>query len=169
MSPKTTFPGRLKAARQSAGYKTSKAFLEAHHIPYSTYSQYETGRRTPDDETIRSYSKLLNVNYEWLKNGEGSPFTNKNASTKQETIMNDGLLDLPTLQQNEFISFNEKLLIEILKQMLEATKNKQFSSEIIAEGIAGIYSDIISTNQSLDNQLNMVGAAISTFIRYAKK
>ena len=40
----------------------------------NTITNYEAGRREPMEATIKSICREFNVNYEWLKNGEGEMF-----------------------------------------------------------------------------------------------
>jgi len=64
---------RLKAARKAAGFKSAKIFAASQHIPLSTYSQHETGKRSISAELIISYSDQLNVHPYWLLTGNGDP------------------------------------------------------------------------------------------------
>ena len=68
---------RLRAARKAAGFKTEKSFARKYHIPITTYSQHETGKRKMMPEVIMDYSLKLEINPGWLLTGEGEPFDKK--------------------------------------------------------------------------------------------
>jgi transcriptional regulator with XRE-family HTH domain len=84
---------RLRAARKAAGFKTSKEFLNKHSVPASTYSQHESGARVPDDETLKFYSKVFDINLDWLKKGNGQPFNNISISKKNIQIFEELVQD----------------------------------------------------------------------------
>jgi transcriptional regulator with XRE-family HTH domain len=62
----STLGGRLRHARKAAGYKTAREFAQAQAIAPSTYSQYETGKRVFNAETIVRFCTALNINAHWL-------------------------------------------------------------------------------------------------------
>lgn len=67
---------RLISARKAAGFKTAKAFASVHHIPYTTYSQHEAGKRSTQVDILIQYSQLLGVDPGWLLTGKGKPQDN---------------------------------------------------------------------------------------------
>lgn len=164
MNEQYRLPARLKAARKAAGYKTSRAFIDAHDIPPSTYSQHETGRRAPNDATLKEYSKLFNVNFEWLKTGEGSAFSSRTNRQAKETLKEE-MLDLHSQASNQ--SLNEELLTAIIEQLLKQPKKQ--SSAKIAKATAEIYQDIVSSESETDIQIKMVTTAVKAFMRYQGK
>ncbi len=171
MDQKYSLSARLKAARKAAGYKTSKEFIEKNKIPPSTYSQHETGRRKPNDNLIKQYSKLLNVNFDWLKIGEGDPYADKQLVVKQKKFLQEEMLDLSQWKSVAASAeiINESLLTEILKQLLELHKTAEFPIETIANTASGIYTDIVSIEKSCDIQVKLVTTAVSAFKRYINK
>src|SRR5580692_4644305 len=104
---------RLRAARKAAGFKTSKSFIKKHKIPASTYSQHESGTRTPDDDTLKSYSKIFSVNFDWLTNGIGLPYK---YADKKDGILAEELLDLNHYKNTN--KLNMVLLNKTLKEIL---------------------------------------------------
>jgi transcriptional regulator with XRE-family HTH domain len=102
---------RLRAARKAAGFNTSKSFLKKYKIPASTYSQHESGARIPNEETLKFYSNILEVNFTWLKAGKGQPYKNINASKKESMIEELTVLKQP----NTNIS---KINVDLLKDAL---------------------------------------------------
>ena len=61
---------RLRLARQTAGFKTARAFAQRHAIAQSTYSQYETGKRRFSVDVLVQFSECLNINPNWLLFGK---------------------------------------------------------------------------------------------------
>lgn len=126
---------RLRAARKAAGFKTSKSLVRKHKIPASTYSQHESGSRTPDDDTLKFYSKIFSVNLDWLKDGKGLPYSASSLSAKN--IIKEELLDLSSLKKSTTI--NEHLLTKILSEIF-LEKNTQ---NITANSIKKIVKEAI--------------------------
>ncbi len=60
---------RLRKARKSCGYKSARAFAIEQHIPESTYSQHETGKRSLSPETVLRYCECLGMEAGWLLTG----------------------------------------------------------------------------------------------------
>jgi transcriptional regulator with XRE-family HTH domain len=127
---------RLRAARKAAGFKTSKEFLNKHSVPASTYSQHESGARVPDDETLKFYSKVFDINLDWLKKGNGQPFNNISISKKN--ILSEELLEL-----KKPVTLNQKLLIQIFEELVQDTKISSLKT-IIKQAVK-IYAKL-STN-----------------------
>lgn len=75
--------GRLRLAREAAGYSEAKDFWSAHlkdkNIPYATYVSYENGTRGIKNEKLSLFAKLLNVNSHWLLTGDGDTGMTANA------------------------------------------------------------------------------------------
>ncbi len=140
---------RLRAARKAAGYKTSKAFLKKYNIPASTYSQHESGSRIPDDEILKYYSKLFDVNFDWLKSGIGSPF-NISISSKKN-IINEELLDINKMKEKQDKLFiNQKIFTKILEGVIDTqfqSKKNKLSSSIIVQDTFEIYSKVMTNNK----------------------
>lgn len=106
---------RLKAARKAAGFKTSKEFIRKYHIPASTYSQHESGSRSPDSEALKFYSKSFGVSFDWLNTGKGLPY--KNIQPAQRSAMTEELIDLKILS-NPVSTIDTKLLEDSLKKAI---------------------------------------------------
>ena len=164
MTTQSKLTTRLKAARKAAGFKTAKAFVEKHKIPPSTYSQYENGRRIPDEKTLEKYSKLFNVNFDWLKTGNGAPFPSQKNFTKQSEVLANELFNIHEAN----ISLNKDLLHEILKRVLNLVKEskKELPADTIANIVSDIYTDIMMLEKSPETQLKMVETSISVLKRY---
>ncbi|MBE8214999.1 MAG: helix-turn-helix transcriptional regulator [Endozoicomonadaceae bacterium] len=68
-SKKDAISTRLREARASAGYRFAKDFSGAIDIPYITYSQHESGKRSVKPEQLLIYSENLKVSVQWLLTG----------------------------------------------------------------------------------------------------
>ena len=60
---------RLKEARKQGGY-TQKSLAKIFNLNKSTISRYENGSNEPDLEFLKEFSKLLNINGDWLLFGQ---------------------------------------------------------------------------------------------------
>lgn len=58
--------GRLKSARERAGYQSAKAAAEAMGIPVATYIQHENGARGYPTDKAQRYARFFRVRPEWL-------------------------------------------------------------------------------------------------------
>ena len=151
---------RLRAARKAAGYKTSKNFLRESKIPASTYSQHESGARIPDDKSLKYYSKIFAVDFNWLKNGKGLPYSHTKKTTK---ILEEELLDLNKFKPNP--SIDKSILTTILQELLSAHINKISYQMVqkIAVCIIHIHETIISANVSNKDQIKLLKRTIKQY------
>jgi transcriptional regulator with XRE-family HTH domain len=140
MSVTIRLGARLRAARKAAGFNTSKAFLRKYKIPASTYSQHESGARLPDDEMLKFYSKVFNINFNWLKTGDGQPHSR--TSMIRKDIFSEELLDLRKPEVAHII--HEKLLENILEELLQ--KSGTIPIKKIVKMTVQIYIKAISKN-----------------------
>lgn len=138
---------RLRAARKAAGFNTSKAFLKKYKVPASTYSQHESGARTPDEDTLRYYSKVFAVSFAWLKAGSGQPFGRSTLS--KTNIMKEELLDLTPLKsmkKQTMSQIDQPLLTTILTDLINfhtANKSKQALSVTVKDAVK-LYANVIN-------------------------
>ncbi|MCD6040019.1 MAG: Helix-turn-helix domain [Gammaproteobacteria bacterium] len=125
---------RLRAARKAAGFKTAKAFLKKHHVPASTYSQHESGARTPDDQALKFYAKVFEVDFNWLKKGKGQPFK-KITAFKKETLAEE------SIELSRKNPIDEALLKKILTRYIKihASPFSLSSIHVITEASARAY------------------------------
>lgn len=61
---------RLQIARKALGFKSARSFARHHHIPESTYSQHETGKRSLNPSILLTYANHLNITPGWIISGE---------------------------------------------------------------------------------------------------
>lgn len=64
-----SFPQNLRFARLMRHY-TQQQMSNLLHVCRQTYNHYETGRRSPDPETIRQISLILNISTDYLLTGD---------------------------------------------------------------------------------------------------
>lgn len=65
-----TIGDRIKIVREELDF-TQAVFAEKLGTARNTIANYEIGRREPMESTIKSICREFNVNYDWLKYGEG--------------------------------------------------------------------------------------------------
>lgn len=64
---------RIHAVRKELKL-TQKDFGEKIGVAGNTVTNYEVGRREPMEATIKAICREFNVNYDWLKDGDGDMF-----------------------------------------------------------------------------------------------
>jgi transcriptional regulator with XRE-family HTH domain len=152
---------RLRAARKAAGFKTSKTFLKESKIPASTYSQHESGARIPDDKILKFYSKIFTVNFDWLKEGKGLPYSNPNLTNN---ILEEELLDLNKFKLDP--SINQPILTTILHDLLSVHSEKipnKLVKKIVIDSIK-IYEIVISSiGSSNKNQQKILKKTLNSY------
>lgn len=143
---------RLRAARKAAGFKTSKEFLKKHRVPASTWSQYESGARLPDDEILKSYSKIFAVSFDWLKTGKGKPY--KQLTTTKQAVMAEELADIGKWK------INQELLSDILEKLLKNRAPQLTASMIkkVSADAANIYTKMLASTASSKTQKKVLNA-----------
>lgn len=162
MTTTIDLPSRIKAARKNAGFKTAKSFIETKEFPHSTYVQYETGRRMPNDEVLKKLCKLFKVNFDWLKYGHGTPLKNG----KSSGVIDGELLDVKA-EASRPVGINEELLTKILEKLLPLAEKEKLSIKKVSQAAGSIYSDITQCEPDPELQAKMIMPAIAMFKRYA--
>ena len=129
---------KLKRLRENNGY-TQQQVANALSIERSTYTYYETGKTTPDINTIVKLAKIFNVSYtEMLENEETQPkkplkdagndlyyydsksFNHVYELSKQEKTLISLYRVLPAKLQNE--------LLDSLKDQVDSNSKKKNKS-----------------------------------------
>nr|WP_284324863.1 helix-turn-helix transcriptional regulator [Cypionkella aquatica] len=72
--PKTPLAARLRSVRQALGDMDRDDLAAQLNVSKNSIAYYERGDRTPDADTLAAYSRLFNVNMNWVINGEGQMF-----------------------------------------------------------------------------------------------
>lgn len=84
-----TFANNLKKIRTQK-YPSQKAFAEKLNIPYTTYAQYEAGKREPNFNKLVLIADILSVSIDALFKGTTPPTTiNYIRQTLQDNLLPD--------------------------------------------------------------------------------
>lgn len=88
-----TIGERIKKIRDELDL-TQSSFSEKIGTARNTVASYEIGRREPMEATIKSICREFNVNYDWLKNGEGEMFDDAPETLLDEIMQEFDMDDL---------------------------------------------------------------------------
>lgn len=86
-----TIGERIKKIREELDL-TQSSFSEKIGAARNTVASYEIGRREPMEATIKSICREFNVNYGWLKYGEGEMF-DATPNTLLDEVMKEFRMD----------------------------------------------------------------------------
>ena len=108
---------RIKKIRKSFPEygKTQDSFADFLGIPKSNIASYETGRRTPSSGVIQLFCEKCNVNKEYLVEGKGPMFKEKDGSFSE-------LLSDSEDSDDEFIKSLIKVYMGLDKDSKDALK-----------------------------------------------
>ncbi len=124
----------LKKLRKNSGY-TQQQIAEALNIDRSTYAYYESGKTTPDINTIIKLSKIFNVPYTDIFENEENFFTScvSDVEYDQDKMFqqfchkqNTHIYDLTKKEQQMLIGFrllSKSSQDKILNDIYDMTKN----------------------------------------------
>ena len=84
---------RLKEARISLGL-SQEAFGTRLGVTKTAISSLESGRRNITEQMLKAICREYDVNYDWLKNGEGEMFDNLPETIVDELVLDYELDDL---------------------------------------------------------------------------
>lgn len=108
---------RLKELRLKLGLRQCE-IANLLGIKQGAYSAIEVGRNSLTPRNVELLNSKLNVNVDWLLNGQGEMF--KNASENSETTDNIRLPQVPEIDKKELSSASP--LLDIIKSQGEALK-----------------------------------------------
>ena len=141
----------LKSLRKAKGYNNAMDFCEAAGISYSTYQNYEAGKRLPTAEILMQIADFYGVTTDYLLGRE-----------KQETLPNPlTILNLPADTEAVVETFTQlpelmqKAMIDILLQLSDAVKDrrdKESKSPIIMTIKKHINKAAAGAGYDLDNE-----------------
>lgn len=105
------FADNLKQLRKEKGM-TQTQFASEFNIATRTIAMWETGKRTPDTETLKKIARFFNVSIDFLLDNEKSPTEESEEPEDEELIiLNRNAKKLSPEQQ--------KLLNDVVRQMLK--------------------------------------------------
>lgn len=124
----------LKSLRKAKGYNNAMDFCEASGISYSTYQNYEAGKRLPTAEILMQIADFYGVTTDYLLGREPAPnpFADLNLSTEDEQEVFEKYMSLP-----EHI---RAVLLDVLIQLADAARARR-AGEIIEETTVGAELD----------------------------
>jgi transcriptional regulator with XRE-family HTH domain len=174
MSDLENIAARLKAAREAAGFKTSRAFCEAFDVPRSTYSQHESGQFSLKDPVLKTYAEYLQVNFDWLKFGEGEPLNTKDTQRKNKlthTLKKREMVTDIVEKRYSVLPVDESLLTTLLEELLNYSdgRAKKLTNKQIATAAAQLYDHLRKTENDPTLRRKMIKVAIDTFFHLANK
>ena len=122
----------LKELRKSKGYSNMKDFCEAFDISFSTYQNYEAGKRTPTADVLIKLADFYDVTVDYLL-GRDIPIPEY--LTKTELAFENALIErykqLPERCRKDFLK-GVMMAVEYYKQELQA-ETEQEQTETSAE------------------------------------
>lgn len=109
----------LKALRKSNGFTTMQDFCKASGISFSTYQNYETGKRIPTADMLIKLADFYGVTTDYLLGREPAPdpFADLNLNKESETNVIDKYMSLPPNIR--------ACLMDVLLQLADAAKRRK--------------------------------------------
>jgi transcriptional regulator with XRE-family HTH domain len=113
----------LKALRKSNGFTTMQDFCKASGISFSTYQNYETGKRIPTADMLIKLADFYGVTTDYLLGREPAPdpFADLNLNKESETNVIDKYMSLPPNIR--------ACLMDVLLQLADAAKQRQNNAQ----------------------------------------
>lgn len=113
----------LKSLRKSNGFKTMQDFCEESGISFSTYQNYETGRRVPTVEMLVKIADFYGVTTDYLLGREPAPdpFADLNLNKESEEDVINKYMSLPPNIR--------ACLMDVLLQLADAAKQRQNNAQ----------------------------------------
>ena len=109
----------LKALRKSNGFTTMQDFCKASGISFSTYQNYETGKRIPTADMLIKLADFYGVTTDYLLGREPAPdpFADLNLNKESEEDVIDKYMSLPPNIR--------ACLMDVLLQLADAAKRRK--------------------------------------------
>ena len=107
---------RLKELRESK-HLTQADLGKILKISPSTIGMYEQGRREPDGETLKRFSKLFNVSTDYLLYNDENMEAHESIAPYGKSAKQESDLDI-LLERGGYLTYSDKPLTEQQKQIL---------------------------------------------------
>lgn len=125
----------LKQLRKQKGFSTMQEFCAAANISFSTYQNYEAGKRLPTAEILMQIAKFYGVTTDYILGMEPAPnpFADLGLSAASEQEM-----------LAQYMSFPEEvraILMDAIVKLAESVKPEDSPPEIIEETTVGAELD----------------------------
>ena len=150
---------RIKIARKSAGFPDTRSFVVKFFpkMPEDTFYKFESARAAPDDNILKKISQVTQVNFDWLKNGNGDMFEDieidSSESENKAAIAGYELLTLKFREQLKETSSSP------LKQMLAQYRNQIAHNQ---QNLAPLKTDEKINEKLLEDILSELIKSLST-------
>ena len=93
---------RIKELRKALG-KTQQDFADSLELSRNFIAQVETGAKTPSERTLKDICREFKVNYDWLVNGTGEMFLERDSGDEIAEFLSSLLDDDDTSIRKRFI------------------------------------------------------------------
>lgn len=116
---------RIKKIRKENHF-TQQEFAEYLGVSKSNVESYELGRRAPSDAFISLFCSKLNVSEEWIRTGEGEPYTPQTMNQQIADFINRVMADKDDAFRKRYINHLSNMTDEgwlRLEQYLDDLKN----------------------------------------------
>ena len=173
---------RLQAARKASGFKTASVFCQKYKIPLTTYSPYESGKRSFKIETLLHYSELFCISPAWILTGDGVPYEQKFYTNEKEQILaqelgieidsSNGMRVKPMpVIKGRISSMDVDLMLDVFSELapLFSDDIQQLSHKDLLEFCIDIYNNIIVTSADDKTRKSMIALSVSSLKRGANK
>lgn len=129
---------RIKELRKMLGL-TQKEFANRIGKGFRAVQEYEAGRRTPDESTLKLIAKEFGVSEEWLKTGEGEVFvkTSSNVITELEKAIEQIEGKVPRYIKKALESGDTEEILEAITDFLYDLADEIKRGNIKADNIKG--------------------------------
>ena len=129
---------RLMVGRKSSGFKSIRDFTLTHKLIYTTYRNYELGKRSLTPDLLFKFSSLLGISPSWLLTGKGHPCQDTNDNIRKKRIMEN----LAELGMGENVNFAKYSLIADLDTLVDVDLSLLI---IILEKVLSVLTKNLST------------------------
>lgn len=125
----------LKSLRKSKGYNNAMDFCEASGISYSTYQNYEAGKRLPTAEILMQIAKFYGVTTDYILGMEPAP--NPFADLGLDEAGEQEML-------RQYMSFEPEvraMLMDVLIKLADSAKPEESPPDIVETTTVGAVLD----------------------------
>lgn len=147
----------LKSLRKSKGYSTMQEFCSATGISFSTYQNYESGKRIPTADILLKLADFYNVTTDYLLGREtGEPETldklvgEFNMSALEKEIL-DNYLSLPKDMRCDLMEFLQKSVRKVMDEEKSESVQSNAQSQVEQINKTDAYSSELAIARSSEN------------------
>lgn len=152
---------RLRTARKINKFRSAKAFSEHIDVPFTTYSQHESGARSMSTSSLIKYCKELSVSADWLLLDLGQLHHSDLETLDSDFRNKEKLL---VIKDKEIMTVNIKLYSSILLEYMKYHDEISLSPDDILEFCNDIYNNLIVTSADDATRQKMIKLSISSLL-----